>query len=228
MSSSTTTTDSAHTVLVAQLEHQWQQKVASNDEVQKSRSSLGFHKHKVQQLEEELGNARDWEKELKARVARLEEGLRPALLRFWDKLEKLEVVEEELVEDCLASGCGRDLRILMEQRMLRLEVLERGHLLRLVQTLLRVRGVLVVRKESAEVELAQEMARRVLRQLGRERVSWVGMVAWEGRVVQELVGEAAKAKAVPSFLTSLLKHLLEEAGQGILASEVQVNIEEEQ
>ena len=225
MSASSATTDSAHTVLVSQLQRQWQQKVASDTQVQKSRSSLGFHKHKVQQLEEELGSARDWEEELKARVARLEEGLRPALLRFCDKLERGEVVEEELVEDCLSSGGGKELRVLLEQRMLRLEVLERSHLLRLVQTLLRVRGVLVARKESTGVKQSMGMVRGVLRQLGRGGVSWGGMAAWEGRVVLELVREGA---GVPSFLTNLLQHLLEEAGQANVTGEVQVNVEDEQ
>ena len=225
-STTSSTTDSAHTALVtvSQLQHQWQQKVASNAEVEKTRGSLGFHRRKVQQLEEELGSARDWEEEVKARLARMEEGLKPALLRFWDKLERGEVVEEELLEDCLVSSCGRELRIMLEQRMLQLEVLERSHLLRLVQTLLRVRSVLVARKESAAVEQAQGMVRRVVRQLGRGRVSWREMMAWEGRVVQELVGQVA---GVPSFVTSLLAHLLEETLPRV-DGEIQLNIEEEQ
>ena len=229
MSASSTAPDSAHTVLVAQLQSLWQQKLASNDDVQKSRSSLGFHRRKVQQLEEELGSARDWEEELQARVARLEEGLRPALLRMWDKLERGEVVERELVEDCLASGGAGDLKILLVQRLMRMELLERRDLLRLVQTLLRVRSVLVEREEEGVVQQFKGLARRVVRQLGSGGISWGGMVAWEVGVVQELVGEVA---GVPSFLARLLEHLMgeveERAGQGNVARGVQVNMEEEQ
>ena len=229
MSASSTAADSADTLLVAQLQRQWQQKVASNDDVQKSRSSLGFHRHKVQQLEEERGSAKDWEEELQARVAMLEEGLKPVLLRMWHKLERGEVVEKELVEDCLAGGGAGDLKILLEQRLMRMELLERRDLLRLVQTLLRVRSVLVEREEEAAELQVQGMTRRVLRQLGRGRISWEGMVAWEVGVVQELVGEVAGG---PSFVARLLEHLLgeveERAGQGKMARGVQVNMEEEQ
>merc|ERR1719474_974601 len=62
----------------------------------------------MKRLAEELSVAEAWEMELEARRWRVEESLKPPLLGLFDKLEEVEFVGDQLLQEAFVSG-GEDL-----------------------------------------------------------------------------------------------------------------------
>jgi seryl-tRNA synthetase len=79
--------ESEHVSLMARLQSLWERQVEASVEVKQARLNLKFHRRKVNKLSEESGNAESWEKVLEAKCYRLEEELKPSLLRFSNRLE---------------------------------------------------------------------------------------------------------------------------------------------
>merc|ERR1719234_1194105 len=77
----------------------WKDKVATCPEMRRASVNLNLHKHKINRLMEELSIAEAWEGELEARRHRVEESLKPPLLQLFDKLEKEEHVNDELLQE---------------------------------------------------------------------------------------------------------------------------------
>ena len=85
--------------LRAGLVQRWSAVVAASPQVVRARDGLQLHRDKVRRLMEELTAAEAWGEELQARCARMEESLKPPLLRFMEKVEVGELVEEHLLEE---------------------------------------------------------------------------------------------------------------------------------
>ena len=199
----------SQTALIARLQQQWEEKLAASSEVREARSSLEFHRRKIQKLEEELSSARGWEGELEVKACSLKERLKPPLLKLKDRLERSEAVQESLVRECLDSHGWREVVLLLAARVERAAQLERGQLVRLADTVLLVRNCLHGEgQEGAEV---QDLARRLLRELARADIYWVGMEAWEAEIMRQLVTEVS---GVPRFVARILDQLLEEVARG--------------
>ena len=98
----------AVTVEMAMLKKKWEEKMARSVEVAKVLEDLRLHKLRMKKLAEELSVAEAWEIELEARRWRIEESLKPPLLGLFDKLEKEELVGDQLLREAFASG-GEDL-----------------------------------------------------------------------------------------------------------------------
>ena len=211
--------------LRAALVRRWSAVVAASPQVVRARDGLQLHRDKVRRLMEELTAAEAWGKELQARCARVEESLKPPILRFMEKVEVGELVEEHLLEE-VGLGEWRVVTRVLEEKVGRAGHMGRGELVRLVQTLLRVRSFLQGLGEGEEVGRAGGMATRVLKHLGRGDLQWVGMEEWEAEVVRQVVGEVA---GVPTFVARILEQTLGEVGGRVGKEDkaVQVGGEEE-
>ena len=58
----------------------------------------------IRELKEELSIAEEFEGELKAKRRRIEESLVPPILRFFDKLKRMEVIKDILLQEAFSSG----------------------------------------------------------------------------------------------------------------------------
>ena len=124
------------------LRKEWNEKVAMSLEVRRASDDLNLHKQKINRLLEELSTAEAWEAELKAKRRRVEDSLKPPLLRLFDKLEKKEHVDDELLQEALLSGKGEVFQIL-EGRVRKVKQMKRAALIQFVDLLLRLRHVYV-------------------------------------------------------------------------------------
>ena len=123
------------------LTKEWKEKVAASVEVRRASDNLMLHKHKMNRLVEELSMAEAWEGELEAKRRRVEESLKPPLLQLFDKLEREELVDDELLQEVFFSGKEEVFKIL-EGRVLKVKQMKRAALLQAADLLLRLRHML--------------------------------------------------------------------------------------
>ena len=183
------------------LKKEWEEKKARSVEVAKVLKDLKLHKLRMKKLAEDLSVAEEWETEFEARAWRIEESLKPPLLGLFDKLEKEEIVGEQLLLEAFASG-GEDLFEILEIRASRTRQLERRALLMFVDLLLRLRPML---NEDIGLGRVKRLAKVVVQELDRPDIIWSYLDKEEVRVVtmmtQEFVG-------VPPFLVRVVNQLL--------------------
>merc|ERR1719357_1452355 len=141
------------------LKREWEEKMARSVELGKVLEDLKLHKLRMKRLVEELSVAEAWEIELEARRWRVEESLKSPLLGLFDKLEKEELVGDQLLQEAFASG-GEDLFKTLENRAERVRQLERGALLLFVDLLLRLRLML---NEDIGLGRVEKLVKMVLR-----------------------------------------------------------------
>ena len=97
--------------------------------------------------------------------------------------------------------------------------MERSKLVGLVRTVLGVRNWLLEKEGQEGVEAMQEMARAILKQMGRSTIEWGDMKGWEVTVVRMLIREV---EGVPGFVARLVDQLLsrmDEVGQAGVVDE---------
>jgi hypothetical protein len=197
--------------LVGRLEREWEERVAGSPEAREARTALQLHRRKVHQLEEEVAAAEDWEVELEGRSRRLEESLKPHLLQFRDKLEKDEKISEDLINELEMEQTGLEAALQMVMpRVERAGQLRREQLVRLVETVVELRSRLLAaggRDEGAAT--AHQLAARLLKQLGREAITWAGLADWEAAVLRGLVRQV---NGVPAFVARIVDQLLADTG----------------
>jgi hypothetical protein len=203
--------ESEHVSLMARLQSLWERQVGASVEVQQARLNLEFHRRKVKKLSEESGNAESWEKVLEAKCSRLEEELKPSLLRFSKRLKKDDVIKEELVAECLDNKDWKDMVEILDLKVGRVVLMGRSSLIRLAKTVLLVRDGLLTRHPEQEESLVQvhDMVGRVIRQLGRG--SWAGLSIWEAEIVRQVVQEL---DGVPDFAARIVDQLLRDVERG--------------
>merc|ERR1719209_1036513 len=155
----------------------------------------------MKKLAEELSVAEAWEIELEARRWRVEESLKPPLLGLFDKLEKEELVGDQLLREAFASG-GEDLFKILENRVERARQLERGPLLLFVDLLLRLRLML---NEDIGLGRVEKLAKVVVQELARPDIVWSCLDKEEMRVVMMMTQELG---GVPHFLARVVNQLL--------------------
>jgi hypothetical protein len=196
--------------LVGRLEREWEEQVAGSPEARGARVALQLHRRKVHRLEEEVAAAEDWEVELEARSRRLEESLKPPLLQFLNKLEKDQKICEDLIDELEMEQTGLEAALeLVMPRVERAGQLRREQLVRLVETVVGLRDRLLAGGRDEGAASAHQLAARLLKQLGREAITWAGLADWEVAVMRGLVRQVA---GVPSFVVRILDQLLEDAG----------------
>ena len=191
--------------LGASLKNEWQKKINSSPEVKQAKRSLEFHKRKMKQLQEELTSAEVWEKELEERLKKLEEKAQPVMMKFCNQLENEDFVDDIIIDEAIAENHWERVKIVMKKKIARVEELERSKLVGLVKTVLTMRNCLVERDNQEGVEVMQEMARTILKQMGRSTIDWIGMREWEVRSVRMVMKEV---EGVPVFVTRIVDQLL--------------------
>merc|ERR1719474_2337051 len=139
----------------------------------------------MKRLAEELSVAEAWEIELEARRWRVEESLKPPLLCLFDKLEKEELVGDQLLREAFASG-GEDAFEILEIRASRVRQLERRALLMFVDLLLRLRLML---NEDIGLGRVEKLAKMVVQELARPDIVWSCLYREEVRIVTMMTQE---------------------------------------
>ena len=129
-------------VEMAVLKNEWEEKKARSVEVGKVLEDLKLHKLRMKRLAEELSVAEAWKIELEARRWRIEESLKPPLLGLFDKLEKEELVGDQLLREAFASG-GEDLFTRKEAKAM-IACLEDAEARRQQKLVMRIRGERIV------------------------------------------------------------------------------------
>ena len=183
------------------LKKEWEEKKARSVEVAKVLKDLKLHKLRMKKLAEDLSVAEEWETEFEARKWRIEESLKPPLLGLFDKLEKEELVGDQLLLEAFASG-GEDVFRTLESRASRVTQLERRALLMFVDLLLRLRPML---NEDIGLGRVKRLAKVVVQELARPDIVWSCLDKEEVRVVMMMTQELG---GVPPFLARVVNQLL--------------------
>ena len=182
-------------------EKEWRERVARSAEVQRAKENLKMHKTKIRRLLEELSTAEEWEGELEAKRRRHEESLMPPVLRFFDKLKKFEVINDNLLQKAYSSGRNEVFKML-EMGTKRVRQMERSNLVYFVDLLLRLRHSV---NGELEIERVDKMAKVVLQELSRPDINWSSLDSWEVEVLKMMTEEL---EGVPNFMANLIIQLV--------------------
>ena len=185
--------------------NEWRKRVASSPEAKKAADNLDFHKRKVRKMHEELGVAEQWEKELQRRLNSVEEKLKPPIMKVVESLETSYQIEEAILEAAVNEEDHERLVSILRKKALAMDTMDRAQLLAFIKTLLSVRNCLVEREQERGVEMMQEMASGVLKQLGRVSIDWLEVSEWEAGLLRRLIKEV---EGVPAFVAKMLDQFL--------------------
>ena len=152
----------------------------------------------------ELDGAEAWEKELDEKLCKMEKAVKPPLLQLYEKLDKEEDVEQELLLNGFKSS-QEDLLKMLKDRVGRVRQMERSALMKLVDLLLRIRHLTYGEGNSSANEV-EALLRVVVREIGRLDINWVSLADWEEMALKGLMSEVGE---VPGFLVRLVEQLLE-------------------
>ena len=199
------------------LETEWRERVARSAEVQRAKENLKMHKTKIRRLLEELSTAEEWEGELEAKRRRHEESLMPPVLRFFDKLKKFEVINDNLLQEAYSSGRNEVFKML-EMGAKRVRQMERSNLVYFVDVLLRLRHSV---NGELEIERVDKMAKVVLQELSRPDINWSSLDSWEVEVIKMMTEEL---EGVPSFMANLIIQLV---GRVVKKKSVDIGVQTE-
>ena len=159
---------------------------------------------KVRRMMTELDGAEAWEKELDEKLCKMEKAVKPPLLQIYEKLDKEEDVEQELLLNGFKSS-QEDLLKMLKDRVGRVRQMERSALMKLVDLLLRIRHLTYGEGNSSANEV-EALLRVVVREIGRLDINWVSLADWEEMALKGLMSEVGE---VPGFLIRLVEQLLE-------------------
>ena len=190
--------------MVAKMEvlaKEWRGRMAGSVEVRRARENLKLHKIKMKRLAEELSIAEEWKGELEAKRRRIEESLMPPILRFFDRLKRMVVINDNLLQEAFLNG-GEEVFKMLEKGATRVTQMERPALVYFVDLLLRLRQVV---EGEVEVERVDKVAKVVLQELSRPDINWSSLDSWEVEVVRRMPEEI---EGVPNFLARLINQLL--------------------
>ena len=187
-------------------QNEWRKRVASSPEAKKAADNLDFHKRKVRKMHEEIGVAEQWEKELQRRLTSVEEKLKPPIMKVVESLETSYQIEETILEAAVNEEDHERLVSVLRKKALAMDTMDRAQLLAFIKTLLSVRNCLVEKEQERGVEMMQEMASGVLKQLGRVSIDWLEVSEWEAGLLRRLIKEV---EGVPAFVAKMLDQFLD-------------------
>ena len=157
-------------------------------------------------MTEELHVAEEWEKELVRRLKTTEENVKPPLLKIAESFEKSNEVEDSFLEAAIKEEDQERLLAMLRKKALAIDTMDRAQLLAFIKTLLSVRNCLVEKEQERGVEMMQEMASGVLKQLGRVSIDWMEVTEWEAELLRRLINEV---EGVPAFVAKMLDQFLD-------------------
>ena len=188
------------------LTSEWRKRIASSPEAKLATDNLEFHKRKVRKITEELHVAEEWEKELGRRLKTVEEKVKPPLLKIAESFEKSNEVEESFLEAAIKEEDQDRLLAMLRKKALAMDTMDRAQLLAFIKTLLSVRNCLLDKEQERGVEMMQEMASGVLKQLGRVSIDWLEVSEWEAGLLKRVIKEV---EGVPGFVARMLDQFLD-------------------
>ena len=159
----------------------------------------------MKQLQEELTSAEVWEAELRERLKKLEEKVKPSLMKFCNQLEMRGSVEEDVIEESIMENDAGQVFTVLKRRMLSVQDMGRCELVGMMKTVLGVRNCLSEKDSQEGVEMMQEMARNILKQMGRFTISWLDLQEWEVIVMKSIMREV---EGIPEFVQRMVDQLL--------------------
>ena len=187
------------------LQSEWKKRIASSPEVKRAGSNLEFHRRKIRKMHEELSVAEQWEKELEKRLEIAEENVKPSILKFAEEFEKSNLVEESVVEATLDEDELERLISMMRKKAVAMLEMDGSQLLGLIKTILVVRDGLLGKGNQEGVDIMQQMAGDVMKQLGKIDIDWLQMSPWEANLVRLLVKQV---EGVPAFVSKMMDQFL--------------------
>ena len=140
------------------LAKEWKEKMSGSVDVRKAIENLKMLRMKIRELTEELSIAEEFEGELEAKRRRIEESLVPPILRFFDKLERMEVIKDSLLQETFLSG-GEQMFKMLEWGAKRVKQMKMPALIYFVDLLLRLRQLVAGKEVVGRVD---NMAKVVL------------------------------------------------------------------
>ena len=192
--------------LEASLKSEWQRKINASPEVKQAKQNLEFHKRKMMQLQEELASAEVWETELKERLKTLEEKVKPALMIFCDQLEKEGAIDNDVIEEIITGNDVAKIFTILKKKLMKVDEMDRSQLVGMMNIVLSVRNCLAEKDSQDGVDMMQEMARNILKQMGRPTINWLDMKEWEVNAMKNLLKEV---DGIPGFVGRLVDQLLD-------------------
>ena len=180
---------------------EWKEKMSGSVEVRKARENLKMNRMKIRELREELSIAEEFEGELKAKRRRIEESLVPPILQFFDKLKRMEVIKDILLQEAFSSGREQMFKML-EWGATRVKQMKRPALFYFVDLLLRLRQLVEGKEVVGRVD---KMAKVVLQELSRSDINWSSLSPFEVHVVRRMTKEV---EGVPNFMARLISQLV--------------------
>ena len=187
------------------LQSEWKKRIASSPEVKRAGSNLEFHRRKIRKMHEELSVAEQWEKELEKRLEIAEQNVKPSILKFAEEFEKSNLVEESVVEATLDEDELERLISMMRKKAVTMLEMDGSQLLGLIKTILVVRDGLLGKGNQDGVDIMQQMAGDVMKQLGKIDFDWLQMSPWEANLVRLLVKQV---EGVPAFVSKMMDQFL--------------------
>ena len=196
---------------------EWKEKMSGSVEVRKARENLKMNRMKIRELREELSIAEEFESELEAKRRRIEESLVPPILRFFDKLKRMEVIKDILLQEAFSSGREQMFKML-EWGATRVKQMKRSALFYFVDLLLRLRQLVEGKEVVGRVD---KMAKVVLQELSRSDINWSSLSPFEVQVMRRMTKEV---EGVPNFMARLISQLV---GRVIKKKRVDVGVQTE-
>ena len=187
------------------LQSEWKKRIASSPEVKRAGSNLEFHRRKIRKMHEELSVAEQWEKELEKRLEIAEQNVKPSILKFAEEFERSNLVEESVVEATLDEDELERLISMMRKKAVAMLEMDGSQLLGLIKTILVVRDGLLGKGNQDGVDIMQQMAGDVMKQLGKSDIDWLQMSPWEANLVRLLVKQV---EGVPAFVSKMMDQFL--------------------
>ena len=176
------------------------EKMSGSVDVRKAKKNLKMFRMKIRELTEELSIAEEFEGELEAKRRRIEESLVPPILRFFDKLERMEVIKDSLLQETFSSG-GEQMFKMLEWGARRVKQMKMPALIYFVDLLLRLRQLVAGKEVVVRVD---KMAKVVLQELSRPDINWSNLSPWEVLVVMRMTEEL---EGVPNFMARLISQV---------------------
>ena len=136
---------------------EWKEKMSGSVKLRRTRENLKMSKMKIRQLREELSIAEEFEGELEAKRCRIEESLVPPILRFYDKLKRMEVIDDSLLQETFSSG-GEQMFKMLEWGARRVKQMKLPALIYFVDLLLRLSQLVVGKEVVGRVDMLAKVA----------------------------------------------------------------------
>ena len=141
----------------------------------------------------------------------------PPILQFFDKLKRMEVIKDILLQEAFSSGREQMFKML-EWGARRVKQMKRPALIYFVDLLLRLNQLVEGKEVVGRVD---KMAKVVLRELSRPGINWSNLSHWEVQVVRRITEEL---EGVPNFIARLISQLV---GRLVKKKRVDVGVQTE-